>query len=71
MVFILNSDYVYARKRWVESFEREIKMLREREVKKKCVYGKEKKKEKRKKKKRIKGKKEEWQEACEEDDSSE
>jgi hypothetical protein len=35
-----------------------------------CVW-KRKNKEKRKKKKRIKGKKEEWQEACEEDESSE
>jgi hypothetical protein len=51
MVFILNSDYVCARKRWVESFEREIKMLREREVKKKCVYGKEKIKRKERKRK--------------------
>jgi hypothetical protein len=32
MIFILNSDCVYARKRRVDSFEREIKMSREREV---------------------------------------
>jgi hypothetical protein len=36
IVFILNSDYVYVRKRWVESFEREIKMSREKS-KKICV----------------------------------
>jgi hypothetical protein len=38
---ILNSDYVYARKRLVESFEREVKMSREKERSKEkniCVW---------------------------------
>jgi hypothetical protein len=52
--------------------KREIKMSRERKVKKKnmCMEKIERKKE-RKEKKRIKRKKEEWQERYEEDESSE
>jgi hypothetical protein len=56
---ILNSDYVYARKRLVESFEREVKMSREKERSKEkkymCMEKKNRKKEtKRKGKKDMK-----------------
>jgi hypothetical protein len=50
----------------LRSLKREIKVSRERKVKKKYVYGKE----KRRKRKRRKRKKEEWQERYEVDESS-
>jgi hypothetical protein len=46
----------------LRALKREIKMLRERKVKKKYVYGKE----RNKRKKERKRKKEEWQERYEE-----
>jgi hypothetical protein len=53
----------------LRALKREVKMSRERKVKKICVWKR--KKRKKEKKKRRKIKKEEWQEIYEEDESSE
>jgi hypothetical protein len=57
----------------LRALKREIKMSRERKVKKKnmCMEKKERKKERKKRKEKKKRKKEEWQERYEEDELSE